>query len=101
MGRYSDEFKAKAKALALRSEDSYETTAKKLGVNSSTLRNWMIEEPPVFLDKNTEAINTNRKVSQLEVDIHQLKIDLVKRDKEISFLKKVAAYFAQNQRLGF
>ena len=43
----------------------------------------------------------NRKASQLEDDIHQLKIDLDKRDKEISFLKEVAAYFAENQRLGF
>ena len=101
MGRYSDEFKTKSKALALKSEETYESTAKKLGINSSTLCDWMIEGPPVFLDKNVEANNMNRKASQLEDDIHQLKIDLDKRDKEISFLKEVAAYFAENQRLGF
>ncbi len=54
----------------------------------------MIEEPPVFMDKNAKAINIDINAIESVDYIRKLKKDLAARDKEIKFLKKAGAYFA-------
>jgi len=91
--KYDPHFKREAINLALNSDQSYRQTANDLGINYSTLRNWVY----TMINKPTQqAIKSNKKpdYQDLERQNKAMKKELELRKKEIEILKKAAQYFA-------
>lgn len=95
MGRYTQEFKTEAIALAIKSHRSHQEIALDLGINPSTFRNWMSEE---LMTEKPKSRNTKKTQAELEKELHAMKKELAFRQEEIDILKKAAAYFAKNQK---
>ena len=55
MGRYTEEFKTEATALALKSHRSHQEISLDLGINPSTFRNWMSEAMMTDTPKNSKS----------------------------------------------
>jgi transposase len=89
---FSPEFKDEAVKMAIESSRPVTMVAKELGINESTLGNWVSayrrehagEEPP-----STAA--ERARLRELERENRELKM-------ENDFLKKAAAYFARDHR---
>ena len=95
MGRYTQEFKSEAIALAIKSHRSHQEIALDLGINPSTFRNWMSE---VMMTDNSKSNKKSKKSQvELEKELLAMKKELAFRQEEIEILKK-AAYFAKNQK---
>ena len=95
MGRYTQEFKAEAIALAIKSHRSHQEIALDLGINPSTFRNWISEE---LMTEKPKSKNTKKTQAELEKELHTMRKELAFRQEEIDILKKAAAYFAKNQK---
>jgi transposase-like protein len=90
--KYSPEFREEAVKLALESSRAIAEVARELGVNEGTLGNWVNkyrrdhagEEPPLEMHERA-------RLRELEREVRDMRM-------ENEFLKKAAAYFAQDRR---
>jgi len=89
---FSPEFKEEAVKLVIETSRPVAVVAKELGINESTLGNWVTiyrrdhagEEPPL-------TVSERARLRELERETRELKM-------ENEFLKKCAAYFASEHR---
>ena len=92
---YDDSYKEEIINLALSSDLSYAELARDLGINYSTLKNWMYQSMKKSKSETEQGKPLSRQDYQaLERQNRALQkeLDLCKR--EIEFLKKASAYFA-------
>jgi len=85
--KYPLEFKQSSAKLAAESEQPLTCTAKALGVNKTTLHDWVHKYCP-----NTEKASD--KQSPLEQELKRLRLENARLKQERDILKKAAAYFA-------
>lgn len=89
--RYPDEFRREAVQMALASNESRTSIARRLGVNETTLRNWVANE----LAEQARAANP-LSVSPSEFEeLRRLRREVAELRVEKEILRKAAAYFAQ------
>lgn len=93
MGRpskYPAEFRQEAVRLALVSDESRAAVARRLGINETTLRNWVADhlEEARGSDPLAIAVSEREELRQLRKEVHELRT-------EREILRKAAAYFAQ------
>ena len=94
MGRpskYPAEFRQEAVRLALASDDSRAAVARRLGINETTLRNWVadhVAEEARGSDPLAIAVSEREELRLLRKEVHELRT-------EREILRKAAAYFAQ------
>jgi transposase len=89
--RYPDEFRHEAVQMALASQESRASVARRLGVNETTLRNWVANE----LAEQARAANP-LSVSPSEFEeLRRLRREVAELRVEKEILRKAAAYFAQ------
>ena len=89
---FSPEFKEEAVKMVIETSRPVAVVAKELGINESTLGNWVTiyrrdhagEEPPL-------TVSERARLRELERETRELKM-------ENEFLKKAAAYFASEHR---
>lgn len=90
--KYTQEYKDEAVALVLGSDRSIAEVAKSLGINEGSLGNWVkkaketgeAEEKPLTVSERAELAELRKKNAQLQMDN--------------AFLKKVASFFASDQK---
>jgi transposase len=94
MGRpwkYPAEFRQEAVRLALVSDESRAGMARRLGINETTLRNWVADhlaDEARGSDPLAIAVSEREELRQLRKEVHELRT-------EREILRKAAAYFAQ------
>ena len=89
--RYPYEFRHEAVQMALATSDSSASVARRLGVNETTLRNWVANE----LAEQARAANP-LSVSPSEFEeLRRLRREVAELRVEKEILRKAAAYFAQ------
>lgn len=94
MGRpskYPDEFRAEAVQMALATDTSYASVARRLGVNETTLRNWVnahLADEARAADPLSVSPSEFEELRRLRKENKELKLE-----KEI--LREAAAYFAK------
>ena len=89
--RYPDEFRNDAVQMALASSESRASVARRLGVNETTLRNWVANH----LAEEARAANP-LSVSPSEFEeLRRLRREVEELRVEKEILRKAAAYFAQ------
>jgi transposase len=94
MGRpskYPAEFRQEAVRLALVSDESRAAVARRLGINETTLRNWVTDhlaEEARGSDPLAIAVSEREELRHLRKEVHELRT-------EREILRKAAAYFAQ------
>ena len=89
--RYPDQFRHEAVQMALASGESRAAVARRLGVNETTLRNWVanhLAEEARQADPLAVSPSEFEELRRLRREVAELRIE-----KEI--LRKAAAYFAQ------
>jgi transposase len=94
MGRPSkcpEDFRREAVALALSSDDSRASVARRLGVNETTLRNWVADH---LAEEARQADPLAVSVSEFE-ELRRLRREVAELRAEREILRKAAAYFAQ------
>jgi transposase len=94
MGRpskYPEEFRREAVALALSSDDSRASVARRLGVNETTLRNWVADH---LAEEARQADPLAVTVSEFE-ELRRLRREVAELRTGREILRKAAAYFAQ------
>ena len=89
--RYPEEFRREAVALALSSDDSRASVARRLGVNETTLRNWVADH---LAEEARQADPLAVSVSEFE-ELRRLRREVAELRTEREILRKAAAYFAQ------
>ena len=90
--KFSPEFRAEAVRMVINSSRPIAQVAKELGVNDGTLGNWVgqyraehaEDEPPLTPAERIQLDEAQRELRELRI--------------ENEFLKKAAAYFAQDRR---
>ena len=90
--KFSPEFRAEAVRMVIDSSRPIAQVAKELGVNDGTLGNWVgqyraehaEDEPPLTPAERIQLAEAQRELRELRM--------------ENEFLKKAAAYFAQDRR---
>ena len=91
LSRYPEQFRHEAVQMALASNDSRASVARRLGVNETTLRNWVANE----LAEQARAANP-LSVSPSEFEeLRRLRREVAELRVEKEILRKAAAYFAQ------
>jgi transposase len=94
MGRpskYPAEFRREAIRLALSTDESRASVARRLGVNETTLRNWVLDhlaEEARGSDPLAISVSEREELRQLRKENEELRT-------EREILRKAAAYFAQ------
>lgn len=89
--RYPDQFRHDAVQMALASSESRASVARRLGVNETTLRNWVANH----LAEEARAANP-LSVSPSEFEeLRRLRREVAELRVEKEILRKAAAYFAQ------
>ena len=89
--RYPEQFRHDAVQMALPSSESRASVARRLGVNETTLRNWVANE----LAEQARAANP-LSVSPSEFEeLRRLRREVAELRVEKEILRKAAAYFAQ------
>jgi transposase len=89
--RYPEEFRREAVALALSTEESRASVARRLGVNETTLRNWVADHPA---EEARQADPLAVTASEFE-ELRRLRREVAELRTEREILGKAAAYFAQ------
>ena len=94
--QYAAEYKRDAARLLIDSGRSLRDVSQELGINSETLRAWVLAE---------RAQEEARKVADEEplsfnerFELEQLRRKNAELEKDVEFLKKAAAFFARDQR---
>ena len=94
MGRpskYPEDFRREAVALALSSDESRAAVARRLGVNETTLRNWVADQLAEEARQRDPLAVT---ASEFE-ELRRLRREVEDLRAEREILRKAAAYFAQ------
>ena len=94
MGRpskYPEEFRREAVQLALSTDDSRASVARRLGVNETTLRNWVADR---LAEEARESDPLAVTPSEFE-ELRRLRREVAELRTEREILRKAAAYFAQ------
>src|SRR5215207_1074195 len=94
MGRpskYPEDFRREAVALALSSDDSRASVARRLGVNETTLRNWVAAQ---LAEEARQADPLAVTQSEFE-ELRRLRKENEELRTEREILRQAAAYFAQ------
>src|SRR3954468_22827477 len=89
--RYPDEFRHEAVQMALASSESRAAVARRLGVNETTLRNWVANE---VAEQERAANPLSVSPSEFE-ELRRLRREVEELRVEKEILRKAAAYFAQ------
>ena len=89
--RYPDEFRHEAVQMALATEESRASVARRLGVNETTLRNWVANE---LAEQARQANPLSVSPSEFE-ELRRLRRENEELRMEKEILRKAAAYFAQ------
>ena len=89
--RYPDEFRHEAVQMALASNESRAAVARRLGVNETTLRNWVANE---VAEQERAANPLSVSPSEFE-ELRRLRREVAELRVEKEILRKAAAYFAQ------
>jgi transposase len=89
--RYPEEFRREAVALALSSDDSRAAVARRLGVNETTLRNWVAAQ---LAEEARQGDPLAVTASEFE-ELRRLRKENAELRTEREILRKAAAYFAQ------
>jgi transposase len=89
--RYPDEFRREAVQMALASNESRASVARRLGVNETTLRNWVANE---LAEQARQANPLSVSPSEFE-ELRRLRREVAELRVEKEILRKAAAYFAQ------
>ena len=89
--RYPDEFRYEAVQMALASDDSRASVARRLGVNETTLRNWVANE---LAEQARQSNPLSVSPSEFE-ELRRLRREVAELRVEKEILRKAAAYFAQ------
>ena len=89
--RYPDEFRREAVQMALATDDSSASVARRLGVNETTLRNWVANH---LAEEARQADPLAVKESEFE-ELRRLRRENAELRTEREILRKAAAYFAQ------
>ena len=84
---YTLDFKQSSVKLAIESDQPISKTAEELGINESTLYNWVSKFKPVESKKSKSGSETEDELKALRRENSRLK-------QERDILKKAAAYFA-------
>jgi transposase len=98
--RYPEEFRREAVQLALSSDESRAAVARRLGVNETTLRNWVAAQRA---EEARQADPLAVTPSEFE-ELRRLRREVAELRTEREILRKAAAYFAQDDpvcRFGF
>jgi len=94
MGRpskYPEQFRREAVQMALASKESRASVARRLGVNETTLRNWVLDH---LAEEARQANPTAVSPSEFE-ELRRLRREVEELRLEKEILRKAAAYFAQ------
>ena len=89
--RYPEEFRREAVQLALSTDDSRASVARRLGVNETTLRNWVADH---LAEEARQADPLAVSPSEFE-ELRRLRREVAELRTEREILRKAAAYFAQ------
>jgi transposase len=89
--RYPEEFRREAVQLALSSDESRAAVARRLGVNETTLRNWVAAQ---LGEEERQADPLAVTPSEFE-ELRRLRREVAELRTEREILRKAAAYFAQ------
>jgi transposase len=89
--RYPEEFRREAVQLALSSDESRAAVARRLGVNETTLRNWVAAQ---LAEEARQADPLAVTPSEFE-ELRRLRKENAEWRVEREILRKAAAYFAQ------
>ena len=89
--RYPDEFRHEAVQMALATDESRASVARRLGVNETTLRNWVANE---LAEQARQANPLSVSQSEFE-ELRRLRREVAELRIEKEILRKAAAYFAQ------
>ena len=89
--RYPEEFRREAVQLALSSDESRAAVARRLGVNETTLRNWVAAQ---LAEEARQADPLAVTGSEFE-ELRRLRRENAELRTEREILRKAAAYFAQ------
>ena len=89
--RYPEQFRHDAVQMALASSESRASIARRLGVNETTLRNWVAN----FLAEEARAANPMSVSASEFEELRRLRREVEELRVEKEILRKAAAYFAQ------
>ena len=89
--RYPEEFRREAVQLALATDESRAAVARRLGVNETTLRNWVADH---LAEEARQADPLAVTPSEFE-ELRRLRREVAELRTEREILRKAAAYFAQ------
>ena len=89
--RYPVEFRREAVALALSSDESWASVARRVGVNETTLRNWVADH---LAEEARQADPLAVTAWEFE-ELRRLRREVAELRTEREILRKAAAYFAQ------
>jgi len=89
--RYPEEFRREAVQLALSSDESRAAVARRLGVNETTLRNWVAAQ---LAEEARQGDPLAVTASEFE-ELRRLRKENAELRTEREILRKAAAYFAQ------
>jgi transposase len=89
--RYPDQFRHDAVQMALASSESRASVARRLGVNETTLRNWVANH---LAEEARQANPLSVSSSEFE-ELRRLRREVEELRVEKEILRKAAAYFAQ------
>jgi len=93
-GNFTESYKAEAVKLYQESEQSIAEVARGLGLNETTLGNWIKKaaEPEAAGDgEPAPTAQELKRIRDLEAEVRQLNL-------EVAFLKKASAYFASQSQ---
>jgi transposase-like protein len=91
--KYSPEFREEAVQLALRSGKTISETARELGLNPETLRNWVKKHREEHGPAGEAELTVHERARLRELERRNRELEM-----ENAFLKKAAAYFAKDAR---
>jgi transposase len=94
--RYTDEFKLEA--LRLAESVGINQAAKRLGMPSSSLGNWVRLKRNGKLAALPRASPIKGSPTELEAENHRLRRELANAKLDLEIVKKAAAYFAKESR---
>ncbi len=96
-GKYTKEFRQEAVKLVIEGGLSINEAGKRLSLPLSTLGKWVRAYKEGRL---SEVGRTHRQLTEIEMEMRQLKRELAEVKMERDILKKAAAYFAKESQRG-
>jgi transposase len=90
--RFTAEYKAEAVALVVDSGRSVADTARSLGINETTLGNWVKKA------KESGEVGQRPLSAAERADYERLQKDYAQAQMDIAFLKKAASFFASQNK---